>query len=240
MVRDISITTCKVVAGEDKSAKGTNDGVNDESAVDGINMEKGSKSGDVLETLDNISQDKNCNQSKKVSSAGLTSMDTAEAKDQCGYGEKAGKSDIISTQQEIVNDPSKRQTSSVQQGIEKPNGDVKRKKKRRQYTESSKDGPTQGAEKSSGFIMNASSTQNTSSRCLNANQITLDNIVEEMADEKYHCKHEKVVEPVVSTQGVSVNDPSNVQQEDSDVIKNPNGDGKQKKEEKTPLGVFKV
>ncbi|CAM0904123.1 unnamed protein product [Alopecurus aequalis] len=239
IARDISISTCKVVAGGDKSSKGTNAGDHDKSAVDSSNLEKGSKSGDVLETLDNISQEKNCNQSKKVSSVGITSMDTAEAKDQCGYAEKAGRSDIISTQNEIVNDPSKRQTSNVPQGIENPNGDVKRKKKRRQHPESSKDDPTQDAVKSSEVIMNASSTENTSSRCLDANQVTLDNIGEETANEKDQCKGEKVAEPVDSTQGVSVNDPSNVQQGDSDVIKNPNGDGKRKKKKRRHLETSK-
>ncbi|XP_051217889.1 uncharacterized protein [Lolium perenne] len=235
--RDLGISTCKVVDGEEKSAKGTNDGDHDESAVDLGNTEKGSKRGNVLETLDNISQEVNCKQSKKVTSVGLTSMDTDEAKNQCGYDKKADKSDIIPTQQEIVNDPSKRQiASNVQQGIENPNGDVKRKKRRRQHPESSKDDPTREAAESSGFIMNASSTQNTSSCCLDANQITLGNIGEETADEKDQCLREKVIELVVCTQGVSVNDPSNVQQGDSDVKKNPDGDGKRKKKKKRCLG----
>uniref|UniRef100_A0ACD5V6P7 Uncharacterized protein n=1 Tax=Avena sativa TaxID=4498 RepID=A0ACD5V6P7_AVESA len=210
IVGDISISTCKVAAGEEKSAKGANDRDNDESAVDASNMEKGSKSEDVLETLDNIS----------------------EAKDQCGFGENTGKSDIIATQREIVNDPSKRQTSSnVQQGLENPNCDVKRKKKRRQHPESSKDGLTQAAEKPSGSITNASSTQITSSRSLDTKQITLGNIGEEK--DEYKC--EKVAELAVPTHGVSVNGPSNVQQGDSDVIKNPNGDGKRRKKKKHHL-----
>ncbi|CAM0880821.1 unnamed protein product [Alopecurus aequalis] len=204
-------------------------------------MEKGSKSEDVLATVDNISQEKSRKQSKKANSVGLTSMDTAEAKDQRGYGKKAGKSDNIPTQQEIVNDPYKRQTASNVQHrdrnvIENPNGDVKRKKKRRHHPEASKADPTQDAAKSFGFIMNASSTQNASSRYLDAKQITLGNIGEETADEKDQCRREKVAEPViVSTQGVSVNDPSNVQQGDSDVIKNPNGDGKRKGKKKCHL-----
>uniref|UniRef100_A0ACD5VHF5 Uncharacterized protein n=1 Tax=Avena sativa TaxID=4498 RepID=A0ACD5VHF5_AVESA len=93
VVGDISISTCKVVAGEEKSAEGISDGDHDENTVDACK--------DFLETVDNISQEKNCKKSKKASSVGLTSMGTAEAKDQCRYSEKAGKSDIISTQQEI-------------------------------------------------------------------------------------------------------------------------------------------
>ncbi|KAM0912345.1 hypothetical protein ACQ4PT_012851 [Festuca glaucescens] len=237
---NIGLSTCKVVAGEEKSAEGTNDGDRDESTVDASNTEKGSKSKDVLEALDNISQEKNCKKSKKASSLGLTSMDTAEAKDQCGYGEKAGKSDIISTQQEIVNDPYKRQiASNLKQGhfnvTENPNDDVKRKKKRRHHPESSNDDPTKDAAKSSGF-MNTNSTQDTSTRCLDAKQITLGNIGEETADEKDQCRREKVAEPViVSTHGASVNDPSNVQQGNSDVRKNSNGDGKRKKKQKRHL-----
>jgi hypothetical protein len=235
---NIGLSTCKVVPGEEKSAEGTNDGDRDESAIDASNTEKG-KSKDVLEALDNISQEKNCKKSKKASSLGLTSMDTAEAKDQCGYGEKAGKSDIISTQQEIVNDPDKRQiASNLKQGhfnvTENPN-DVKRKKKRRHRPESSNDDPTQDAANSSGFFMN-NSTQDTSTCCLDAKQITLGNIGEETADEKDQCRREKVAEPViVSTQGASVNDPSNVQQGNSDVRKNSNGDGKRKKKQKRHL-----
>uniref|UniRef100_A0ACD5W0C2 Uncharacterized protein n=1 Tax=Avena sativa TaxID=4498 RepID=A0ACD5W0C2_AVESA len=205
VVGDISISTCKVVAGEEKSAEGISDGDHDENAVDACK--------DFLETVDNISQEKNCKKSKKASSVGLTSMGTAEAKDQCRYSEKAGKSDIISTQQEIVNDPYKRQTASnLKQGDckENPNDDVKRKKKRRHNTESSNDVPTQDVTKSSGFIMNASSTENTSTHCLDAKQITLGNIGEETADEKNQCRLENVVEPViVSNQGADVNDPSN-------------------------------
>jgi hypothetical protein len=45
-----------------------------------------------------------------------------------------------------------------------------------------------------------------------------------------------VTELVVCTQGVSVNDPINVLQGDSDVKKNPNGDGKRKKKKKRCLG----
>ncbi|CAM0879889.1 unnamed protein product [Alopecurus aequalis] len=241
IVGDISIPTCKVVAGEEKSAKGTNDSYHDESAVDASNMEKGSKREDVLETIDNTSQEKNCKQSKMVSSIGLTSMDAAEPKDQWGYGKKAGETDIISTQQEIVNDPYKQQiTSNVQQGdcnvIESPNGDVKRKKKRRQDPEFSKDDRTQGAAKSSGLITNAVLTQSTSSHCLDANQITLANIGEETADDKDHCRREKADELfIVSTQEVSVHDPSNVQQGDSDVIKTPGGDGKRKRKKRRHL-----
>uniref|UniRef100_A0ACD5URN8 Uncharacterized protein n=1 Tax=Avena sativa TaxID=4498 RepID=A0ACD5URN8_AVESA len=231
IVGDISISTCKVAAGEEKSAKGTSDRDSNEIAVDASNMEKGSKSEDVLETLDNISQEKNYKQSK-VSSVGLTSMDTAEAKDQCGFGENTGNSDIIATRQEIVNDPSKRQTASnVQQGIENPNGDVNRKKKRRRHPESSKDGVTQEEEKPSGSIMNASSTQITSSLSLDAKQIALGNI----GEEKDECRREKVAEPSVSTHGVSVNVPSNMQQGDSDVIKNSNGDRKRRKKKKRHL-----
>jgi len=231
VVGDISISTCKVVAGEEKSAEGISDGDHDENAVDACK--------DFLETVDNISQEKNCKKSKKASSVGLTSMGTAEAKDQCRYSEKAGKSDIISTQQEIVNDPYKRQTASnLKQGDckENPNDDVKRKKKRRHNTESSNDVPTQDVTKSSGFIMNASSTENTSTHCLDAKQITLGNIGEETADEKNQCRLENVVEPViVSNQGADVNDPSNVQQGNLDVIKDSNGDGKRKKKKKRHL-----
>ncbi|XP_044966912.1 dentin sialophosphoprotein-like [Hordeum vulgare subsp. vulgare] len=160
---ETSNSACKVVAGEEKIAEGINDGYHDERAVEVSNMEKGSKNDNVLDMADtagNISHEKNCQESNKVSSVGLSSMDTAEAKVQCGDSEKAAKSDIMSTQGEILNDPYKRQIASNVQGgdcnvIENSDGDGKLKKKKRRRSVSSKGGPTQGVSKPSGSITNA-------------------------------------------------------------------------------------
>uniref|UniRef100_A0A453C8U1 Uncharacterized protein n=5 Tax=Aegilops tauschii TaxID=37682 RepID=A0A453C8U1_AEGTS len=163
-VGETSNSTSKVVAGEETIAEGINDEYHDERGVEVSNMEKGSKSENVLDMADtagNISHEKNCQESNKVSSVGLSSMDTAEAKDQSGYSEKAAKSDIVSTQGDILNDPYKWHiTSNVQRGdcnvIEHSAGDGKLKKKKRRHSESSKDGPTtQGVTKPSGSIANA-------------------------------------------------------------------------------------
>ncbi|KAF7017037.1 unnamed protein product [Triticum aestivum] len=163
-VGETSNSTSKVVAGEETIAEGINDEYHDERGVEVSNMEKGSKSENVLDMADtagNISHEKNCQESNKVSSVGLSSMDTAEAKDQSGYSEKAAKSDIVSTQGDILNDPYKWHiTSNVQRGdcnvIEHSDGDGKLKKKKRRHSESSKDGPTtQGVTKPSGSIANA-------------------------------------------------------------------------------------
>ncbi|KAM3368157.1 hypothetical protein ACQJBY_016609 [Aegilops geniculata] len=204
-VGETSNSTSKVVAGEETIAEGINDEYHDERGVEVSNMEKGSKSENVLDMADtagNISHEKNCQESNKVSSVGLSSMDTAEAKDQSGYSEKAAKSDIVSTQGDILNDPYKWHiTSNVQQGdcnvIENSDGDGKLKKKKRRHSESSKDGPTkdgpttQGVTKPSGSIANA--------------------------------------------QVETVNEPSKVNQGDSTVTENPTGDGKRKKKRKLRL-----
>ncbi|KQJ83218.1 microtubule-associated protein futsch isoform X1 [Brachypodium distachyon] len=239
IIGDTCNSMCKVVAGEEKSAEGTNDGNHDEGAADEINKEKGSKSKNLLETIftaRNISQEKSCKESKRVSPIGIASIDTAEQKDQCGYGDKAPKPDIVSTQGEIVNVPYELQiASNVQQGdcnviVEKPNGDGKQKKKRRRRSESSKDDPTQDRTKSSELVANASSVEDTSAHPLDAKQISLGTVGEATVVENDQCGHKKADKMViVSAQGESVNDPNSVQQGGSNEVENSNSDGKQKK-----------
>ncbi|XP_062184283.1 uncharacterized protein LOC133888155 isoform X2 [Phragmites australis] len=203
-VGDTANSTADVVASEGKTTKGIgktmkgsnppwdggdnhekikqhkhNEESHDEGVVETSNMEKDSKSTNALEkrhTNDNTSQEKKRKKAKKVSSVDMASMETAGEKDMCGYRENAAKSDIVSTEREIVHDPSMRQISSnVQQGnsgiLENPTGDRKRKKKRRHNSESSKGvDPSQDLMKSSGFATHVSLIQNTNAAPLDAKQ----------------------------------------------------------------------
>ncbi|KAL6652502.1 hypothetical protein ACP70R_011427 [Stipagrostis hirtigluma subsp. patula] len=189
-------TTSEPVASEGQTAKGSNaqwDGEkdleqieqhkhneHDEGAVETSNMVQDSKSTDALEkklTNDNTSQGKKRKKAKKVSSVEMASVETASEKNICENKENAAKSDMVSTEREIVDDPSLRQISSnVQQGHSNitvnPTGDGKRKKKRRRQSESSKGADvTQDLIKSSGFATNESSIHNTNDAPLDAKQM---------------------------------------------------------------------
>uniref|UniRef100_A0A0A9DB97 Uncharacterized protein n=1 Tax=Arundo donax TaxID=35708 RepID=A0A0A9DB97_ARUDO len=197
-IGDVIHSTAEVLATEGKSTKGSNtpwdgeekhdeikrhkhnEGSHDEGVTETNNVEKDGKSTYVSEKRhrnDNISQEKKRKKAKKVSSAEMASMDAADEKEMHGDRENAVKSDTVSTEREIVNDPSMQQiTNNVLQGCsnitENPSGDGQRKKKKRRQSESLKDDPGQDLTKSSGFVTNESSIQHTNSAHLDAKQTT--------------------------------------------------------------------
>ncbi|KAF8703503.1 hypothetical protein HU200_032311 [Digitaria exilis] len=167
--------------GEDKNeqikhGKGSHD--------DGVgeikDMDKDGKSTDALEKRqinDNTSQLKKHKKAKKVSSVHLVSVDTTHEKEMHGYRENAARSDTVSSEREIVHDPSKQHISiNVHQGnsdiIASPNGDGKKKKRRRRSESSKVVDPSQDLTKSSEFVANESSMHFTDGTLLDARKTT--------------------------------------------------------------------
>ncbi|KAL5215289.1 hypothetical protein ABZP36_004441 [Zizania latifolia] len=192
----------KNVAGEEKSTKENDapqnkvekharkkrfiddDGRHEGGVVETGKMEKASTSKSILKKTQpahHTSQEK-CKKAKKraknVSSVDMASLDAAGEKHQCGYGENAAKSDRFATQGEIVNDPLEQQISNNVQPedsyvIENPCGDVRRVKKKKSHSKSSKVAdPTPDVTKLSGFITNEISIQNTNAAPLDLKLIT--------------------------------------------------------------------
>ena len=142
---------------------------------------KHGKSTDALEkrrTNDNTSPLKKRKRASKATSADLGSMNTTHEKEMHGYQENATRSGADSTEKVILHDPSTQQISNnVHQGntniIENSNGDGKKKKTRRQRSESSKSvDPSQDLTKSSAFLTNESSMQVTDVAPLDTIQTT--------------------------------------------------------------------
>ncbi|KAL6838841.1 hypothetical protein ACP4OV_031277 [Aristida adscensionis] len=187
-------STSEVVANEGKTTKGNNtsldrgdnheikqlehqEGSHDVGVVETNNMGNDSKITDTLEkrhTDDKPSQGKKRKKTKKVSSVDMASVEAPREKGMHGSRENAAKLDLVSTEREIVDDPSMRQ-SNMQEGgsniIESPTGDGKRKKRRKRHSESLKGvDPTQDLMKSSAFATNESLIQNTNAAPLGAKQ----------------------------------------------------------------------
>ncbi|CAN6276077.1 unnamed protein product [Urochloa humidicola] len=157
----------------------------DEGVAEISNMEKDGKSTDALEKRqinDDASQLKKRKKAKKSSSVDFASVDTAHEKEMSGYGEHATRRDTVSTEREIVHDPSaQRSTNNVHQGdsnmMENPNGDGKKKKRRRRHSEYSKGvDPSQDLTKSSEFGTTESSMHFRGGAPLDAKQTSPDGI----------------------------------------------------------------
>ncbi|PUZ47700.1 hypothetical protein GQ55_7G187600 [Panicum hallii var. hallii] len=195
-VRDAIYSAGEVVASEEKTSKGSiapwdgdekheqikqhDEGGHDEGVAEISNTVKDGKSTDALEkrrTNDNTSPLKKRKRENKASPVDLASMNTNE-KEMHGYQENAARSGAVSTEREILHDPSTQQISNnVHQGhsnvIEHSNGDGKKKKTRRQHSESSKGvDPSQDLTKSSAFVTNESSMQVTDVAPLDTKQTT--------------------------------------------------------------------
>ncbi|OEL18855.1 hypothetical protein BAE44_0020127 [Dichanthelium oligosanthes] len=168
------------------------EGRHDEGVAEISNMEKDGKSTDALEkqTNDNTSQLKKRKKAKKSSSVDLASANTTHEMEMHGYRENAARSDTVSTEREIVHDPSMQQISNnVHQGdsnmIENPDGDGKKKKRRRRHSESSKGiDPSQGLTKSSEFVTNESSMHFTDGAPLDVKHTTPGSIEATVSDHK--------------------------------------------------------
>jgi len=196
-VRDAIYSAGEVVASEEKTSKGSitpcdgdekheqikqhDEGGLDKGVAEISNTVKHRKSTDALEkrrTNDNTSPLKKRKRASKVSSADLGSMNTTHEKEMHGYEENAARSRAVSTERVILHDPSMQQISNnVHQGdsniTENSTGDGKKKKTRRQRSESSKSvDPSQDLTKSSAFLTNESSMQVTDVAPLDTIQTT--------------------------------------------------------------------
>ncbi|RLM73869.1 hypothetical protein C2845_PM15G12240 [Panicum miliaceum] len=196
-VRDAIFSAGEVGASEEKTSKGSiapwdgdekheqikqhGEGGHDEGVAEISNTVKDGKSTDALEkrrTNDNTSPLKKRKRENKASLVDLASMNTTHEKEMHGYQENAARSGAVSTEREILHDPSTQQISNnVHQGdsnvIEHSIGDGKKKKTRRQHSESSKGvDPSQDLIKSSAFVTNESSMQVTDVAPLDTKQTT--------------------------------------------------------------------
>jgi len=190
-------SSMQVVASEEKTSKGSStpwdgdekheqtkqhdDGGHVKGVAEISNTVKHRKSTDALEkrrTNDNTSPLKKRKRASKASSADLGSMNTTHEKEMHGYEENAARSRAVSTERVILHDPSMQQISNnVHQGdsniTENSTGDGKKKKTRRQHSESSKSvDPSQDLTKSSAFLTNESSMQVTDVAPLDTIQTT--------------------------------------------------------------------